>query len=47
LVRTLLAAVLAVVCAVVVQADHRFVVSQIDERLVDTVTDPDLGSRPW
>ena len=36
---------LAVVCALVVEADHGLVVTHIDERLVESVADPDLRSR--
>src|SRR3954469_16552376 len=42
-----LAAILAVVGALVVEPDLRFVVPHVDERLGQSVADPDLGSRGW
>ena len=38
---------LAVVRAFVIEADHRLVVTHIDECLIGPVADPDLGPRRW
>ena len=40
-----LASILAMVCAFVVEADHRLVVTHIDECFAKSVADPDLCSR--